>query len=275
MADDSSTIHKAVRLTLSEKEFRVLSAQDGKSALDLVGAHKVDLILADINMPELSGYDLCHRVKSKTETAHIPVILMCGTFDRFDQDKFIACKANHRIWKPFETSTFLEMIRRFTYRRDTPSTTLSETHTREPQHTKAQGAGPALSGVLLEAPDFSQRPSTPLESSAKAELSPGEFPPRRSTGESSPTQVWGQGSRSSAVPAQVSTQNPTVPVEKALTDWLNSEVGREFLRGVIQREFEKLLTGLEKNLLEQMKKVAWDEDGDGAIRVVHPKSSSV
>jgi CheY-like chemotaxis protein len=113
VADDSPTIHKAVKLTLPEDEFHVVTAQTGKEALDKVKTQEFDLVLADVNMPELSGYDLAQAIKVRLNHENLPIILMCGTFDKFDQDRFIWCKANHRIWKPFETTSFLEIVRQY------------------------------------------------------------------------------------------------------------------------------------------------------------------
>jgi len=113
VADDSQTIHKAVRLTLPENEFNVVVAHTGKEALDLVKETHFDLVLADVNMPELNGYDLAQAIKVRLAKTDLPVILMCGTFDKFDQDRFIWSKANHRIWKPFETTSFIEIIRQY------------------------------------------------------------------------------------------------------------------------------------------------------------------
>jgi CheY-like chemotaxis protein len=63
LADDSITIQKVVNLTFADEGIEVISVGDGDSAMIKIGENAPDLILADVNMPGLNGYQICERIK--------------------------------------------------------------------------------------------------------------------------------------------------------------------------------------------------------------------
>jgi len=111
LADDSVTIQKVVELTLADEDYDLTMVSDGASALQKADEIKPDLILADIVMPELNGYELCGKIHQQPSLSHVPVILLCSTFETFDQDRGTLVGADDHIIKPFESEELTRKIR--------------------------------------------------------------------------------------------------------------------------------------------------------------------
>jgi CheY-like chemotaxis protein len=108
LADDSVTIRKVVELTFSDSDIHVESVASGREALECFEDLKPDLVLADVVMPEISGYEVCQQVKSSTRP--VPVLLLAGTFEPFDPARAEACGADGHLIKPFESHSLVERV---------------------------------------------------------------------------------------------------------------------------------------------------------------------
>ena len=76
LVDDSSTVLLMERMILSKSDYEVLTAKDGQEGLDKVLAEKPDLILMDVVMPRMDGFEACRRLRAEEDTKDIPVILV-------------------------------------------------------------------------------------------------------------------------------------------------------------------------------------------------------
>ena len=76
VADDESHILHVVSLKLRNAGFQVITAKDGAEALELAHQHRPHLLITDYHMPQLSGLELCQRLKQDPATAHIPAIML-------------------------------------------------------------------------------------------------------------------------------------------------------------------------------------------------------
>ena len=76
VADDESHILHIVSLKLQNAGYRVITAHDGQEALEVAGTEHPDLLITDYHMPELSGLELCHRLKDDPTTKDIPAIML-------------------------------------------------------------------------------------------------------------------------------------------------------------------------------------------------------
>lgn len=103
LADDSITIQKVVNLTFADEGIEVIAVGDGDSAMLKINESLPDLILADVNMPGLSGYEICEQIKQNAETKDIPVILLVGSFEPFDEARAESIGANDYLTKPFQS----------------------------------------------------------------------------------------------------------------------------------------------------------------------------
>jgi CheY-like chemotaxis protein len=110
LADDSITIQKVVELILADEDFEIKSANNGEEALGLVSSFRPDVILADIEMPKMNGYQLCERLKQNPSTNSIPVILLTGAFEPIDEELAKQVKADDFIIKPFESQELISKI---------------------------------------------------------------------------------------------------------------------------------------------------------------------
>jgi DNA-binding response OmpR family regulator len=108
LADDSPTIRKIVELTFSDTEFRVETADNGDEALAKLESLRPDLVLADVVMPDPTGYEICRAVKQSENP--VPVMLLAGTFEPFDAELARECGADTHLVKPFESRTLRERV---------------------------------------------------------------------------------------------------------------------------------------------------------------------
>ncbi|MGB7158907.1 MAG: response regulator [Tepidisphaeraceae bacterium] len=76
VADDESHILHVVSLKLKNAGYRVLTARDGQEALEIAQQEKPDLLITDYHMPQLSGLELCRKLKQDPATTHIPAIML-------------------------------------------------------------------------------------------------------------------------------------------------------------------------------------------------------
>src|SRR5512142_339518 len=111
LADDSITIQKVVAITFASEDIRVVSVDNGEDALTKARELKPDVILADVVMPRKNGYELCEAVKSDPELGHIPVLLLAGTFEAFDEARARSARADGHLSKPFESQALIDKVR--------------------------------------------------------------------------------------------------------------------------------------------------------------------
>ena len=110
LADDSLTIQKVVELTFAETDYEVISVSSGDELLECLPEAQPDIVICDVIMPGRDGYDVCQEIKSNSETLHLPVILLTGTFEPFDRDRALAAGCSEIITKPFEAKKLVEIV---------------------------------------------------------------------------------------------------------------------------------------------------------------------
>jgi CheY-like chemotaxis protein len=103
LADDSITIQKVVNLTFADEGIEVFTVGDGDSAIEKLAEISPDLVLADVNMPGLTGYQVCERIKNDANFRHIPVVLLIGSFEPFDEEEARRVGADDFLTKPFQS----------------------------------------------------------------------------------------------------------------------------------------------------------------------------
>ena len=110
LADDSLVIQKLVGLSFANEDVEIVSTDNGTEAIQMAGILHPDLVLADVVMPGLSGYEVCRAIKSQPELAAIPVILLTRTSESFNEDLARQIGADGHITKPFESQTLAARI---------------------------------------------------------------------------------------------------------------------------------------------------------------------
>ena len=110
VADDESHILHVVSLKLRNAGFTVLTARDGQEALDLAQAEKPDLLITDYHMPALSGLELCKKLKTVPELAHLPIIMLTARGYHLEPHDTDASGVLRMLSKPFSPRHLLTMV---------------------------------------------------------------------------------------------------------------------------------------------------------------------
>src|SRR4030042_5637666 len=108
--DESITIKKDVKILLAEEGFEIKATNNGEEALVVIPSFKPDIILADIEMPKINGYQLSEKIKQDPLMSSIPVILRAGAFEPCDEELAKQVKADDFIIKPFESQELISKI---------------------------------------------------------------------------------------------------------------------------------------------------------------------
>src|SRR5579859_6008766 len=111
VVDDEPAIVELLSRFLSREGYTVISARNGREALELVHLQQPDLILLDVMMPEMDGFALCKRLKDDENTALIPITMLTGQDDYEHRKRGIEAGADDFLSKPFEHSILRARIR--------------------------------------------------------------------------------------------------------------------------------------------------------------------
>lgn len=111
VADDSVTIRKVIGMIFSTEDVQLTMVDNGLDAIGKARELRPDLVIADVTMPGKSGYEVSEAIKSDPSTQGIPVLLLAGTFEPFDENRANASGADSHIAKPFESGALLEKVR--------------------------------------------------------------------------------------------------------------------------------------------------------------------
>lgn len=113
VVDDEPDIVEFLEKTLRTDGYQVLPAYDGIAALDMASTEKPDLIILDIMMPMMSGYEVCEQLKSNPATQQIPVLCVSSAHSADARAKSMRSGAVNLITKPFLPTELLAQVRRY------------------------------------------------------------------------------------------------------------------------------------------------------------------
>src|SRR5688572_147830 len=109
-ADDSVTMQKVVSITFAHTDYQVTAARSVDEALALARQNRPDLVLADAIMPGKTGYDLAQALKSDPSLSRVPVVLLVGNSQPYDEARGKQVGADGFLTKPWDTQVFIEKI---------------------------------------------------------------------------------------------------------------------------------------------------------------------
>ncbi len=147
LADDSITIQKVIQITFAHEDYELTITDNGDSALTKAREIKPDLVMADVYMPGKNGYELASAIKHDPLLQHVPVLLLAGSFEPFDEEKARSCKADAWIEKPFESQGLIDKVAE-----------LLSTARQAPEPV-APVAGPLPVATTVESAVFAEEPS--------------------------------------------------------------------------------------------------------------------
>ena len=110
IVEDSATQAQQLQYMLEEHDFHIVATRNGREALEALRRRKPTLVITDVTMPEMDGYELCRRIRADEQTAELPVILLTALSDPEDVFKGLECGADNFITKPYEQNNLLARI---------------------------------------------------------------------------------------------------------------------------------------------------------------------
>jgi len=110
VVDDKPEVVQLVKATLEGEDYQVIDASDGREALEKIGKEKPDLVLLDVIMPKMDGFEVLTKVKNDPQTKDIPIIMLTARGQKLDKDKGRRLGAQDYIVKPFSPSHLLRKI---------------------------------------------------------------------------------------------------------------------------------------------------------------------
>lgn len=111
VADDIKQNVKLLRVILTAAEYDVVEAYDGEEALEKARGEHPDLILLDIMMPKMTGYEVCQKLRADASTKNIPIVMITALHEMNDRIKGIEAGADDFISKPFNKAELLARIK--------------------------------------------------------------------------------------------------------------------------------------------------------------------
>jgi DNA-binding response OmpR family regulator len=111
LADGSVTIQRVIELTFTHEDVRVVSVGDGRRAVEWMETERPDIVLADVDVPEVDGYELAAHVKRTARLKDVPVVLLAGAFEPIDQRRADQIGCDGVLIKPFEPQQLVTRVR--------------------------------------------------------------------------------------------------------------------------------------------------------------------
>ena len=111
LVDDEPSLVKLVKRRLEAEGFNVCVAVDGEEALVKVREEEPHLIILDVMLPRLNGYEVCRKLKNDSRYSEIPIILFTALVQEKDEKIGLECGADGYIRKPFRAPELMEKIR--------------------------------------------------------------------------------------------------------------------------------------------------------------------
>ena len=111
LADGSITIQRVIELTFAHEDVRVTSVGDGRKAMQVLESENPDVVLVDVDLPEMDGYSLAAHIRRVPRLKNVPILLLAGAFEPVDQNRAREVKSDGVIIKPFEPQVVVTRVK--------------------------------------------------------------------------------------------------------------------------------------------------------------------
>jgi DNA-binding response OmpR family regulator len=112
IADDEPHVVELVRVTLEDERVRVFEAADGETALSIAEALSVDLVFLDVHLPDLSGLEVCRRLRANPLFTGTRIVMLTAAAQQDDVTRGLAAGADEYLTKPFSPVRLLSLVER-------------------------------------------------------------------------------------------------------------------------------------------------------------------
>jgi two-component system alkaline phosphatase synthesis response regulator PhoP len=109
--EDNPNALRLMVYTLEQEGYQVITASDGLDGLTKAQDEHPDLAVLDIMLPGLDGYEICHQLRQKPETAALPIIMLSAKANQDDKDVGLKVGANDYLAKPADPATIVERVK--------------------------------------------------------------------------------------------------------------------------------------------------------------------
>ncbi len=111
VVDDSITMRRVTQRLLERNSFRVMTAKDGLEAIGVLQDHRPDIILLDVEMPRMDGYEFAKHVRNNADTAQVPIVMITSRVSDKHRARAIEVGVNDYLGKPYQERQLLEAVR--------------------------------------------------------------------------------------------------------------------------------------------------------------------
>lgn len=112
VVEDEESLLKLETILLTVKGFEVVGAFTGQMALDKLATEEFNLVLLDIMLPDIDGFEVCSRIRKDSRTSTLPVVMLTAKKSQDDRDRGFLCGANAYLQKPFKSAMIIDEISR-------------------------------------------------------------------------------------------------------------------------------------------------------------------
>lgn len=110
IADDESGIRSLVRMTLEDDSYEIVEAADGQQALNLAREHRPDVVLLDVMMPKMTGFEVCRAIKDDPKTKDMAVVMLTAKAQEVDEAQGMSVGADDYFTKPFSPVALMRKL---------------------------------------------------------------------------------------------------------------------------------------------------------------------
>jgi CheY-like chemotaxis protein len=254
LADDSVTIQRVIELTFAHEDVRVVSVSDGRRAVQWMETEWPDIVLADVEVPELDGYAVCAHVKQSSRLKSVPVLLLAGAFEPIDEARAKSIGCDGVLVKPFEPQQLVSRVKSLLAARHAADEhARAEPATVTPFRVPASATTPLrMAPGVFESTGGAPQPleppvrpvwETPAEASRKAAAEPA-----------APGAPAGKVSLASAFSALLAAEHATPPQSPppAPSDGISDAALEEAVRRVLVRMTDDVVRGIVHETAERL-----------------------
>lgn len=191
LADDSVITRKVVELAFTGPDYHVSAVAEASASAERLAAEDPDLVLIATAMPQGAGYDLCATIRKNPRTAWIPLVLIAGSFEPFDEPRARAAGAGGHLRKPFQTKELVSLVERLMREHPRPGAPRQSAPAPAPRQPSAAIPRQSVPRHQVEGMTAPGRMQTTVVSVAEAAAPParGAAPPVHTAPASSPHAV--------------------------------------------------------------------------------------